>query len=206
VLRGCEACSCFGMEDNEQMSEQSPAEGCAMSEGEEMYAEDLTDEEDDNDDDLDDEDDSDDVLEDLMDGPLGRVDMDGSDSDIEYGRGGYYYPFGHDLILNGQQKERYGSGKSYELKLPRPGPANSWVHLFSAALSGNTDAVQRELRCIPDFGDSVSQVPQHVDFFVVCTPAACRELKLNIGHHLCDRQYALHTPCVFVLPHMVLGT
>lgn len=179
--------SCFWMADDEQMSEGSPAEG-SLFEGEEaFFAEDISDEEEDNEEESD-EDDSDDVLEDLVGGPLG-VGMDGSDSDIEYGREGYFYPFDNDLILNGQHRERYGSGNSYKLSVPRTGHGNAWVHVFSAALSGNTDSVQRELRRKPDFGDTGSLVPHHRDFPIHCPPTAMRELKKNIGHHLCDCKY-----------------
>lgn len=185
----------------DQMSEGSPAEA-SLSEGEDGFfaEEDLTDEEEDNEDE---ENDSDDVLEDL-DGPLGRIGMEGSDSDIEYGREGYFYPFDNDLILNGQHRDRYGTGNSYKLSVPRSGHGNAWLHVFSAALSKNRDTVQRELRHKADFGETGSLLPQHRDFPVHCTPTAMSELKMNIGHHICDCKYVPHTYSTELLPMCVI--
>jgi hypothetical protein len=176
------------MADNERMSDGEPVPEGSYSEGEELYGEELTEDDDDDDGSLDDEDDSDDVLEEMLhDGPLGRIMMDhGSDSDIEYGRGGYFYPFDNDLILNDQHRDRYGTGNSYKLSVPRTGHSNAWVHLFSAALTGKTDSVQRELRRKPDFAAMGSLAPHHRDFPIHCDGAAMQELKKSIGHHLCD--------------------
>ena len=184
------------MVDHEPMSEGTLEEG---SEGEDGFG--MSDNEDggypvaaafssdESQSDFDDEDDSDDVLEglDVLDGPMRRVGMD-SDSDIEYGREGYFYPFDNDLILSSEhRRERYGSSTSYKLSVPRSGNRNGWVRLFSAALSGKVDAVQRDLRQTSDFGQPESLSPPHRDFpLAPCTPAATLELQKNIGHHLCD--------------------
>lgn len=163
----------------------------SMSDGEEgFFAEDLTDEEDEED--LDDEDDSDDVLADMVDRSMGGVGMDGSDSDMEYAREGFFYPFDNDLILTSLHRERYGCGHSYKLSVPRSGLKNAWVHIFSAAISGQTDIVEREMRHKPDLGDPGALEPQNRDFPVQCPANAMAELRRNIGHHICDCQYALH--------------
>jgi hypothetical protein len=182
------------MADDEPMSDgESMPEG-SYTERQRLYGDDLTEEEEeegvDDDGSLDEEDDSDDVLEDMVDG-LGPIMVDhGSDSDIEYGREGYFYPFDNDLILNGQHRDRYGTENSYQLSVPRTGHSNAWVHLFSAALTGKTECVQRELRRKLDFGDVESLNPHHRDFPIHCSAAGMQDLSNNIGHHLCDYKCA----------------
>ena len=183
------------MGDYEPMSEGSPDEGSdgedgfGMSDGEDGLsgaAEELSSE--DEEVDFEDEDDSDDILAGLgvIDGALRHGGMN-SDSDIEYGREGYFYPFDNDLILNSQLHREYGSSTSYKLSVPRTGHGNTWLHVFSAALSGNTESVLRELRRMSDFGDPSSFHPTHRDFpLLPCSPEALLELKKNIGHHICD--------------------
>ena len=178
------------MDHNEHMSEESPTEG-SMSEGEPIYAEDISDEED-NDEDIDDEDDSDDILEDFVEGGrLGSVGMDGSESDVEYGRGGFFFPFHNDLILPGRHKERYGSGNSYKLSVPRSSKNSLWMQMFEAALNGTSEAVRREWDRMTDLAEPDSCNPPNRDFPLQITQVAADELKQGIGHHICDSKYAL---------------
>ena len=122
---------------------------------------------------------------------MGGVGMDGSDSDMEYAREGFFYPFDNDLILTSLHRERYGCGHSYKLSVPRSGLKNAWVHIFSAAISGQTDVVEREMRHKPDLGDTGALEPQNRDFPGQCPANAMAELRRNIGHHICDCQYPL---------------
>jgi hypothetical protein len=129
-----------------------------------------------------DDEDDDDVVEVALDGMRLGFGMEGSDSDQEYGREGYYFPFDHDLILDQHHRDRYGAGgSSYTLTVP--GYGNAWTQLFASVRAGKGHALLKDAAML---GDSESLRPVQRDFRLMPSQEALQEIKDSICHHLCD--------------------